>query len=132
MTAPIQISAAAFALACALTACTSQTAPAQSASAQTAQPPAQASANMRDNCIRPSQILKQTVVSDEEIRFEMRNGETWVNRLPGRCSGLKIEGGFAWDIPDDFVCSNQQTVRVLSSGIPCQLGVFSRLPAQPN
>lgn len=86
-------------------------------------------AGIQNSCINPTEITKQTVVSDQEIRFELRNGETWVNRLPRVCSGLKFQQGFSWEVRGTLVCSNQQTIYVKDDGTPCQLGEFTRQPA---
>jgi hypothetical protein len=88
------------------------------------------SASIENSCINPTEISKQTIVSDQEIRFELRNGEIWANRLPYACSGLKIQGGFSWEVTGTLVCSNQQTIRVKDEGTPCMLGEFTRLPAE--
>jgi hypothetical protein len=92
-----------------------------------------ASANpdsIANSCIDPRLISKQTIVSDQEIRFELRNGETWVNKLPSACSGLKFEGGFAWDIRGTMVCSNQERITVLHTETPCLIGEFSKVAAK--
>jgi hypothetical protein len=98
-------------------------------SSQTALTPASGSASIRNSCINPADIQKQTIVSDQEIRFDLRNGETWVNQLPRSCPGLKIAGGFNWEVTGGLVCSNQQRITVLEDGTPCQLGAFSKLPS---
>jgi hypothetical protein len=85
-------------------------------------------ASVRNSCIDPREITNQTIVSDEEIQFKLRNGETWVNKLPHACSGLKLEGGFAWEVHGTLVCSNQQRITVNNTGVPCLLGAFSRAP----
>ena len=79
-------------------------------------------------CINPTRIQKQTIVSDQEIRFELSNGETWVNKLPRVCHNLKFQGGFTWEVFGTQVCSNQQTIYVREDGTPCQLGVFTLVP----
>lgn len=109
---------AAMALAALLSACTSST-PGSTTS-------------ITGSCIRPVEIQKQTIVSDEEIRFELRNGDIWANKLPHACPGLKLQGGFSWKVHGDLVCSNQQTIYVLEDGTPCQLGEFTKLPEQPK
>ena len=87
------------------------------------------SASIENSCINPTEITKQTIVSDQEIQFELRNGETWVNKLPRACFGLKLQGGFSWDVHGTQVCSNQETIKVLNDGTTCQLGAFSRVSA---
>ena len=88
-----------------------------------------ASASIENSCINPTEITSQKIVSDQEIQFELRNGETWVNKLPRTCSGLKFAGGFSWEVRGTMVCSNQERITVKDTGIPCQLGEFSRVPA---
>ena len=112
MTHAFQLAAAAITATC-LAACTS--------------PPASTNAaSIRNSCINPTEIAKQTIVSDQEIRFEMRNGDVWVNALTRACSGLKFAQGFSWGVRGMTVCSNQQTITVLQSGATCQLGEFKR------
>jgi hypothetical protein len=88
--------------------------------------------SIQDSCINPIDISKQTIVSDKEIRFELRNGETWVNRLPRACPGLKFQQGFSWEVHGTLVCSNQETIRVQNEGTPCMLGEFARLPSSTS
>lgn len=96
-------------------------------SACTQTPAAGAAAN--NSCINPTRIQKQTIVSDQEIRFELNNGEVWVNKLPNTCSGLKSEGGFSWKVHGTQVCSNQEIIEVLNRGTTCMLGEFTQVPA---
>lgn len=105
-----------------LTACSSTEQPATTENAATS------GSNI---CINATQIANQTIVSDEEIRFQMRNGDVWVNKLPRKCPGLKFQGGFAWDISGGTVCSNLQTIHVLNHGPSCQIGAFTKLPPTP-
>jgi hypothetical protein len=96
-----------------------------------AEPAAGAStASIENSCINPTEITKQTVVSDQEIRFELRNREVWVNHLPHACPGLKFRQGFSWEIRGTLACSNQELIRVKDEGTPCQLGEFAKLPAE--
>src|SRR5690606_18511431 len=88
------------------------------------------SASLENSCINPTHITRQEIVSDREIRFELRNGEVWMNRLPRDCPSLKFQQGFTWDVRGTLVCSNQQTIYVKDDGTPCQLGVFTRMPEQ--
>src|SRR5262245_53367792 len=87
-------------------------------------------ASIQNSCINPTDITKQTVVSDQEIRFELRNGEQWVNRLPRACHGLKFQQAFSWEVRGMLVCSNQQRITVKDEGTPCLLGEFARLPSE--
>lgn len=105
-----------------LTACSSTEQPAGKESA---------AASGSNICINATMIANQTIVSDEEIRFEMRNGDVWSNKLPRKCTGLKFQGGFAWDVSGTTVCSNLQTIHVLNNGPSCQLGAFTKVPPAP-
>jgi hypothetical protein len=82
-------------------------------------------------CINPTRIRKQEILSDREIRFEMDNGDVWVNTLNRDCNGLKFEGGFSWDVRGTQVCSDQQLITVLNGGTTCTLGTFTKAPAPP-
>ncbi len=84
-----------------------------------------------DRCINPTRIQKQEILSDREIRFEMDNGDVWINTLKRDCNGLKFEGGFSWDVRGTQVCSNEQIITVLNAGNTCQLGEFTKAPASP-
>ncbi len=92
--------------------------------------PAAQSASIQNSCINPTEIRKQTIVSDQEIRFELRNGEVWANTLQRACPSLKFQQGFTWDVRGTLVCSKQQTIYVKDDGTPCQLGEFAKLPAE--
>jgi hypothetical protein len=89
---------------------------------------ARSMASIQTSCINPTQITKQEILSDQEIRFELNNGEVWVNHLPRTCFSLKRQGGFTWAVTGTLVCSNEQTIYVREDGTPCQLGEFTRLP----
>ncbi|HEY7799723.1 MAG TPA: hypothetical protein VIA80_13220, partial [Hyphomonadaceae bacterium] len=89
-------------------------------------------ASIESSCINPTEIIRQEIVSDQELRFELRNGEVWVNRLPRVCPGLRSQQGFSWDVRGTLVCSNQQRITVKDEGTPCMLGAFARLPSEPG
>lgn len=122
MTPYIRISTAGVVVAAALGAagCTS---PASTSAPATAQ---------ADRCINPTRIRKQEILSDREIRFEMDNGDVWINTLKRDCNGLKFEGGFSWDVRGTQVCSNEQIITVLNAGNTCQLGEFTEAAAAPT
>jgi hypothetical protein len=90
--------------------------------------PAQQQTSIADSCIQASRIQKQEVISNQEIQFTLAGGEVWTNRLTRACPGLKAQGGFSWDA-SNRICSDLQTIYVLDSGIPCQLGEFTRVSA---
>jgi hypothetical protein len=121
----MQYGVAAISLAGLLSACTS-------ADTTAAAPATTVSASIENSCINPTEIRRQEVLSDQEIRFELRNGEVWVNRLPRVCPGLKFQQGFSWDVRGTLVCSNQETIRVKDEGTTCLLGAFAKLPSEPG
>ena len=125
MRTTMRTGAAASVLAGLLAACTSaDTTAGASAASQTA--------SIENSCINPTEIARQEVVSDQEIRFDLRNGETWVNRLPRTCPGLKFQQGFSWEVRGTLVCSNQQMITVKEDGTPCMLGEFAKVPTAPG
>ena len=71
------------------------------------------------------------VDNGKALIFTMRDGTTYRNTLKGACPGL-VFNGYVWTIrnPDNTVCDNEQTLRVLQSGEICQLGAFVKQPAQ--
>src|SRR5262245_51298926 len=85
-----------------------------------------ARASIEDSCINPTEIRRQEIVSDDEIIFELRSGELWVNRLPRSCPGLKFQQGFSWEVRGTLACSNQEMIRVKDEGTRCMLGEFAR------
>lgn len=79
-------------------------------------------------CLNTLQIKKQNVLTDQDIQFEMNNGDVWVNHLPNRCSGLRSQGGFAWNVHNATVCSGQEIIHVLNDGPSCAIGDFIKQP----
>jgi hypothetical protein len=125
MTIRINTGAVALVLAGFLSACTA-------ADTSGTTPPTTPRASIQDSCINPTEITKQTILSDQEIRFELRNGEVWLNTLPRSCPGLKFQQGFSWEVRGTLVCSNQEMIRVKDDGTTCMLGEFARLPSAPG
>ena len=76
-------------------------------------------------CIQTQFVDHTDIPDDRTIIFHMKGGVMWKNTLPFSCSSLRSEGGFAYvnSIPE--ICSNQQTIQVLRSGILCELGQFT-------
>lgn len=87
-------------------------------------------------CINTRDIKNQTVEGrGAALLFTMKDGTQYRNRLRGVCPDLMFNG-FVWVIrnPDQSVCDNMETIRVLRSGEICQIGEFekvSRAPARP-
>ena len=91
-----------------------------------------ATGGIQGSCINPTDIKTQKILSDQEIQFEMRNGDVWTNKLANSCFGLKLEGGFSWEVRGTLVCSNQQRINVQNTGTPCLLGAFTKTPAKAS
>ena len=93
--------------------------------------PASAASNV---CISTRDILDQTVQDKgKAILFKMRDGTQWRNTLKGACPDLVFDG-FAWTLrdPNQEVCENMQTLRVLHSGQICMLGKFDKVTPAPK
>ena len=88
--------------------------------------PAHAAPNI---CLSTRDMTSSTSQKDgAAILFRMRDGSVWRNDLLGRCPDLNFYG-FAWTVrnPDETVCENEQTFRVLQSGEICTLGKFTQV-----
>jgi len=88
-------------------------------------------ASATQTCINPARVREHEVISNDEIRFTLAGGEVWTNRLPRSCPGLKVQGGFTWDVSTS-ACSGTQIIYVNESGTPCQLGEFTRVATEPS
>ena len=76
-------------------------------------------------CLRGDRIQGRTITDDRTIVFRMDDGTYWKNTLQNACVGLRIADGFAFVAHDDYICSNQQRIRVLGQGTICFMGDFS-------
>ncbi len=80
-------------------------------------------------CISTRDIVRsEPQDGGSSIVFTMRDGTVWRNDLHGRCGDLTFNG-FVWILrnPDQTVCEDEQSLRVIRSGQVCQLGKFSRV-----
>jgi len=85
-----------------------------------------------DVCIRMPFVDHTTVLSDTEILFYMKDRKIWKNTLPRACQGLKFEKGFSQVLHGDTICSNKHVIRVLNTGMPCNLGEFTPYTPPPK
>ena len=76
-------------------------------------------------CIDTRDIVSSKSEDGKVMVFQMKNGQTLVNRLRGYCPDLRFNG-FVWQMPssDTKVCENAQSFQVLQSGQVCVLGTF--------
>lgn len=76
-------------------------------------------------CLTPERIRQTEIIDDDTILFHMSDGKTWRNTLQYHCPGLRLTGGFAYEVSGAQICGNLQTIHVLRGGPICQLGAFS-------
>lgn len=76
-------------------------------------------------CIDTRDIVSSKSDDGKVMVFQMKNGQTLVNRLQGQCPDLKYNG-FVWQLRsgDTMVCEKGQSFQVLQSGQVCVLGAF--------
>jgi len=78
-------------------------------------------------CIEVDRIKETRVLDNQTILFEMRGGTFYINRLPIKCMGLMISGGFQYSTSDQKLC-RQDSITVIerssASGSTCPLGEF--------
>lgn len=76
-------------------------------------------------CIDARNIVSSKSDDGKVMVFKMKNGDTLINRLQGRCPDLKYHG-FVWQMPssDTKVCENEKSFQVLQSSQICILGTF--------
>ena len=75
-------------------------------------------------CLHTYQIDRTKVVDAKTILFKMKDGKVWRNTLLQRCPGLLFDG-FAYMTPDNEICGNQQSIRMLRTHEVCLLGPFT-------
>ncbi len=84
-----------------------------------------------ETCL-PQHRIKQTIpIDNRHIVFRLNNGERYVSRLGGTCSGLRSGGAITYTVGPPKLC-NTDIIRVLdpaSNGVrsTCGLGVFEKL-----
>ena len=83
-------------------------------------------------CLAPAWINNTEIVDDNTILFKMKDGKMWKNTLQDKCFGLKIEGGFAYEVRGDSICGNQQIIHVLRTHSICSLGEFTPYTPPPK
>jgi hypothetical protein len=82
-------------------------------------------------CLRTDHIQRKTVPDNRTILFRMDDGTTWKNTLQKTCPGLAIASGFAMTVKTNYICANQQPIRVIGAGNTCYLGGFVQVPPKP-
>jgi hypothetical protein len=84
----------------------------------------------KESCLDSSRIKETRILDNQTILFEMRGGEFYINRLPVKCSSLKIAGGFSYSTSIDKLCK-QDIIKVVEPGSApagtCSIGEFVEL-----
>ena len=83
-------------------------------------------------CIDTRNIKESHEVENgKALIFTMKDGTVYRNNLKGSCPDL-VFNGYIWTIrnPDNTVCDNMETLRVLQSEEICQIGTFDKQPVK--
>ena len=82
------------------------------------------------DCINTQRIRSTEVLSDREILFRISGTEFYLNKLPHRCSGLRMADAFSYEVRGSQLCAID-LIRVVNTfgggirpGIACGLGKF--------
>ena len=90
-----------------------------------------------EQCLSLASIKQSKPLDDYNILFETRGNETYLSRLPTRCSGLGFERAFTYSTSLTKLCSTD-IITVIDSTNPsfrrgsCGLGVFEKLAEKPS
>jgi len=82
-------------------------------------------------CLRSDHIQHKIVLDNRTILFRMDGGAAWKNTLQKTCPGLALASGFAMAARTNYICANQQPIRVIGAGNTCYLGDFTQVPTKP-
>lgn len=75
-------------------------------------------------CLRTNYIDSTRVVDPSTILFRMKDGKVWRNNLRTPCLSLKFYG-FKYQTSFMEICSNAQSIHVLTTNEVCSLGNFT-------
>jgi hypothetical protein len=82
-------------------------------------------------CLRNDHIAHKTIVDNRTIIFALDDGTRWKNTLQHDCTGLKLADGFAMIARDNYICANQQPIKIIGPGNMCYLGAFAQVTPAP-
>ena len=81
-------------------------------------------------CVSRPMVERTVILDDQNILFYMRGKKIYLNKLPRRCFGLRMAGGFGFKTSQSVLC-NVDLISVLRStgtrfepGVSCGLGKF--------
>ncbi len=84
-------------------------------------------------CLRLDHIRNRNIPDDRTIVFRMDDGTAWRTTMQNPCVGLSIADKFEFVNPDQWVCGNQQRIRMNGgAGGYCFLGNFTRSQYPPK
>ena len=82
------------------------------------------------DCLSLNRIRRTEVIDDSTIVFYVGRREPYVNNLPRRCPGLKVNGRFSYKVDTSRLCGTDWITVLedfagrLGTGFTCRLGVF--------
>ncbi len=83
------------------------------------------------NCINSRQIQSTDVLDNQSVLFKLSGGIYYINHLPNRCSGLKMQDGFSYEQRGSNQLCNVDVIKPVRSGGanygPCPLGEFEEV-----
>ena len=84
----------------------------------------------RKMCLDLVRIKETRILDDQTILLETYGGAVYISRLPARCSGLRMAGGFSYDTAISKLCK-QDIITVVEQGSGlgsrCGMGEFIRI-----
>ncbi len=91
-----------------------------------------------ESCLSLTSIRQSKPLDDYNILFMTRGGDTYLNQLSSRCSGLGFEKSFTYATSLNKLC-NTDIIRVISTGGggtftrgSCGLGTFEKVEEKPD
>jgi hypothetical protein len=85
----------------------------------------------KESCVDTYRIRETDVIDNQHILFRTDGNTYYLNRLPHRCSGLKIQDGFSYTLRGLNKLCNVDTITPVSTGGavygPCPLGDFEEV-----
>jgi hypothetical protein len=85
----------------------------------------------KESCIETYQIRETDVIDNQNILFRTNGNKYYLNHLPNRCSGLKMQDGFSYTLRGlNKLCSVDVITPVQTGGAihgPCPLGEFQEV-----
>lgn len=83
------------------------------------------------SCIETYQINESKVLDNQTVLFRVNGNKYYMNHLPNRCSGLKIQDGFSYTLRGVNKLCNVDTITPVKTGGaiygPCPLGEFEEV-----